>query len=142
MKAKKRIFVDANVLLDVLMEREEFYYDALKIWTACEQGLVEGYISAITLNNVYYVVRRLKSETTAMVCVRILLRLFKVVPVDAEILSLAADLHDRDYEDDIQLQCALKSGCAQLFTRNPTHFDNTQIAVVPPSSFAVVSCSS
>ncbi len=137
MKTKQRIFLDTNILLDVLLERDEFYYDALKIWAACEKGLVEGYISAITLNNVYYVIRRLKSETAAMVCVRILLRIFKVVSVDADILSLAADLHNRDYEDDIQLQCALKSGCTRLFTRDPTHFDGTQIAVVPPSSFAL-----
>ncbi len=135
MKTKKRVFLDANVLLDVLLERERFYYDALRIWSACEQGAVEGYISAITLNNVYYVVHRIKSEATAMVCVRILLRIFRVVAVDAEILSLAADLHNRDYEDDIQFQCALKSECSQLFTRDPTHFDSSQIAVVPPSAF-------
>ena len=137
MSAKRRIFLDTNILLDVLLEREAFYYDALKIWSACENGLVEGYISAITLNNVYYVVRKLQSEQTAMVCVRLLLRIFKVAPVDAAILSLAADLHDRDFEDDIQLQCALKCRCSRLFTRDPTHYDATQIAVVPPVSFSV-----
>ncbi len=137
MKAKKRIFLDANVLLDVLLEREPFYHDALKIWAAYENGLVEGYVSAITINNVYYIVRRLKSESTAMVCVRILLRIFKVVAVDTEVLSLSADLHNHDYEDDIQLQCAMRSRCSQLFTRDATHFDNTQIAVVPPSSFTL-----
>ena len=76
MSAKRRIFLDTNILLDVLLEREAFYYDALKIWSACENGLAEGYISAITLNNVYYVVRKLQSEQTAMVCVRLLLRIF------------------------------------------------------------------
>ena len=35
---KKRIFVDTNVLLDVLLERDGFYYDALKIWAAAEEG--------------------------------------------------------------------------------------------------------
>jgi len=33
---KKRIFVDTNILLDVLLEREGFYYDALKIWASGE----------------------------------------------------------------------------------------------------------
>ena len=132
---KKRIFVDTNILLDVLLEREGFYYDALKIWANAEVGKVEAYIAAISLNNIHYVMRRLKSETTAMVAVKILMQIFKVVSVDADVLRLAVDFHDKDFEDDIQLQCALKAKCTQLFTRNPNHYDNSLIAVVPPSAF-------
>ena len=132
---KKLIFVDTNILLDVLLEREGFYNDALKIWAMAESGDVEAYIAAISVNNVHYVIRRLKSETTAMIAVRIILRIFKVVPVDAEILSRASDFHDKDYEDDIQQQCALKANCVQIFTRNPTHYDSSLIAVLPPTAF-------
>ena len=85
---KKRIFVDTNVLLDVLLEREGFYYDALKIWASAELGKVEACIAAISLNNVHYVMRRLKSETTAMIAVKILMQIFKVVSVDADIVRL------------------------------------------------------
>ena len=134
---KKRIFVDTNILLDVLLEREGYYYDALKIWANAENGNVEACIAAISLNNIHYVMRKLKSETTAMIAVKILLRIFKVIPVDADILGLAVDFHDKDFEDDIQLQCALKAKCSQLFTRNPNHYDHSVIAVVPPSSFTV-----
>ena len=134
---KKRIFVDTNILLDVLLERAGYYYDALKIWANAENGNVEACIAAISLNNVHYVMRKLKSETTAMIAVKILLRIFKVIPVDADILGLAVDFHDKDFEDDIQLQCALKAKCSQLFTRNPNHYDHSAIAVVPPSSFTV-----
>ena len=132
---KKRIFVDTNILLDVLLEREGFYNDALRIWANAESGRVEAYVAAISVNNVHYVMRRLKSETTAMIAVRIILRIFKVVPVDADILSRASDFHDKDYEDDIQQQCALKARCAQIFTRNPNHYDSSIIAVLPPSAF-------
>ena len=134
---KKRIFVDTNILLDVLLEREGYYYDALKIWANAENGNVEASIAAISLNNIHYVMRKLKSETTAMIAVKILLRIFKVIPVDADILGLAVDFHDKDFEDDIQLQCALKAKCSQLFTRNPNHYDHSAIAVVPPTSFTV-----
>ena len=132
---KKRIFVDTNILLDVLLEREGFYHDALKIWANAEEGNVEACIAAISLNNVHYVLRKLKSETTAMIAIKILLQIFKVVPVDAEILRRAVDFHDRDFEDDIQLQCALRAKCSQLFTRNPNHYDHSAAAVVPPSAF-------
>ena len=134
---KRRIFLDTNVILDFFLEREPFYYDALKLWAACEEGAVEGFVSALTVNNVHYIAQRIKSDTTAMIAVRGILDVFDVVPLDKELMRLAADFHDRDFEDDIQLQSAIKAGCSHLFTRDPTHFRSTAIAVVPPSSFAL-----
>ena len=134
---KRRIFLDTNVILDFFLEREPFYYDALKLWAACEEGAVDGYVSALTINNVHYIAQRIKNPTTAMIAVRGILDVFNVVPLDKELLRRAADLHDRDYEDDIQLQSAVKAGCSHLFTRDPTHFHSKAIANVPPSSFTL-----
>ena len=134
---KRRIVLDTNVILDFFLEREPFYYDALKLWAACEEGAVDGYVSALTINNVHYIAQRIKNPTTAMIAVRGILDVFNVVPLDKELLRRAADLHDRDYEDDIQLQSAVKAGCSHLFTRDPTHFHSKAIAIVPPSSFTL-----
>lgn len=134
---KRRIFLDTNVILDFFLEREPFYYDALKLWAACEEGAVDGYVSALTITNVHYIAQRIKSPTTAMIAVCGILDVFNVVPLDKELLRRAADLHDRDYEDDIQLQSAVKAGCSHLFTRDPTHFHSKAIAIVPPSSFTL-----
>ena len=134
---KRRVFLDTNVILDFFLEREPFYYDALKLWAACEEGAVDGYVSALTINNVHYIAQRIKNPTTAMIAVRGILDVFNVVPLDKELLRRAADLHDRDYEDDIQLQSAVKAGCSHLFTRDPTHFHSKAIAIVPPSSFTL-----
>ena len=134
---KRRIFLDTNVILDFFLEREPFYYDALKLWAACEEGAVDGYVSALTINNVHYIAQRIKNPTTAMIAVRGILDVFNVVPLDTALLHRAANLHDRDYEDDIQLQSAVKAGCSHLFTRDPTHFHSKAIAIVPPSSFTL-----
>lgn len=134
---KRRIFLDTNVILDFFLEREPFYYDALKLWAACEEGAVDGYVSALTITNVHYIAQRIKNPTMAMIAVRGILDVFNVVPLDKELLRRAADLHDRDYEDDIQLQSAVKAGCSHLFTRDPTHFHSKAIAIVPPSSFTL-----
>ena len=95
---KRRIFLDTNVILDFFLEREPFYYDALKLWAACEEGAVDGYVSALTITNVHYIAQRIKSPTTAMIAVRGILDVFNVVPLDKELLHRAANLHDRDYE--------------------------------------------
>lgn len=133
--ARRRVFIDTNVILDFFLEREGFYYDALKLWTACERGEVEGYISAITVNNVHYVAKKFKSATTAMIVVRGLLRVFKVVPIDAELLGLAADLGGADFEDDIQLQSAIRAGCSCLYTRDLSHYRSSAVKPLLPSAF-------
>jgi predicted nucleic acid-binding protein len=55
-----KIFIDTNVLLDVLIEREPFYKDSAVVWTMVEKNLVKGYISAISVNNIYYISKKMK----------------------------------------------------------------------------------
>ena len=135
MKARPKLFLDTNVLLDYFLEREPFYFDAQRLFSAAEAGRIDAFISAITVNNISYIARKLKSATTAMIVVRAMLDLFKVVPVDGAVLCAAADFCDGDYEDAIQLQCAVRALCTHLFTRNLTDFRTAALAVVPPSAF-------
>ena len=55
-----KIFVDTNILLDVLTGREPFYEHSAIIWSLVEERIVEGYISAISVNNVFYISKNLK----------------------------------------------------------------------------------
>ena len=50
-----KIFLDTNVILDVLVKREPFYIDSSKVLTLVNEKIVSGYISAITINNIYYI---------------------------------------------------------------------------------------
>ena len=59
------VFVDTNVLLDVLLAREPFLADAQRIWTLCERKTIRGVVSAASFLNVYYIVRRLASRREA-----------------------------------------------------------------------------
>ena len=49
-----RLFLDTNILLDVLLRREPFYRSAARVWTLAETGAHEGFVSAISFNNVFY----------------------------------------------------------------------------------------
>ena len=42
-----RFLVDANILLDVLMNRQPHVTDSASIWKLCETGQAEGYISSL-----------------------------------------------------------------------------------------------
>ena len=51
-----KLFIDTNVLLDVLDNRQLHYADSAAIWTLAEKAEVEGYISAISFNNIFYII--------------------------------------------------------------------------------------
>ena len=57
--------VDTNVLLDVLTRREPHYRASVYVWTLAERGEITAFISAISFNNIYYIVRKAESKTKA-----------------------------------------------------------------------------
>ena len=53
-----KILIDTNVILDVLCNRSEFVESSSKVWKYCETRQAEGYISALTVPNIVYILRR------------------------------------------------------------------------------------
>lgn len=132
------IFVDTNVLLDVLTQRAPFYDDAAVVWSLVEQGIVSGSISAMSVNNVFYIARKLKTLEYAQGLVDKILKDFRVVALDYEILKLARTLSNHDYEDLIQYFSAIKSGCTHLITRNKKDFPEFGIDLLLPKEFVAL----
>ncbi|MGN6368177.1 MAG: type II toxin-antitoxin system VapC family toxin [Phycisphaerae bacterium] len=130
-----KLFVDTNVLLDVLAERESFYEASAAIWTLCEEGAVKGYISAISYNNVYYVARKLSDKKTALRMLSWLRDVFSVVALDEQIVSQAMDAGFTDFEDAIQYYSAVRCRADYLITRDASHFPKAGFPVVRPEEF-------
>lgn len=53
-----RILIDTNVILDVLCARENFLEASSKVWKYCETKKLEGYISALSVPNIVYILRK------------------------------------------------------------------------------------
>ncbi len=130
-----KIFIDTNVLLDVLAEREPFYDDSAAIWTLAEVGKVGGCVSVLSFSNIYYIVRRLRDKRAAARAMRLLRDSFTPVPCDAQVLHQAIDADMKDFEDAIQYFSALRAGVECLVSRNPSHFPRSGLAVLTPAEF-------
>ena len=52
------LLIDANILLDVLMNRQEFVTDSSMIWKLCETEQAKGYISVLTYANIMNIKRK------------------------------------------------------------------------------------
>jgi len=130
-----RALIDTNVLLDLFLERPVFVGAADAIWQANVDGRFEGYVSAITPVNLFYIARRLRNLTTADYVVSEVLKVFSVCPLDGTLLRQAHGLPFKDYEDAVQCVSAIGAGLDCIVTRNVSDFVTTHLSVLTPSEF-------
>lgn len=131
----RKIFIDTNILLDVILHRADFYQQAAAIWADCESRKVQGYVSAISLNNMHYIMRKMVAPYVALEYVRLVLNVFSIVPLDESILRLAVDLPQKDFEDAIQTFSAVQIKADCIVTRDKSHFSNHYMPVVSPVEY-------
>ena len=86
------VFVDTNVLLDVLARREPFYEASLRLWTLAERGELRALVSVISFNNLYYIVRKLEGRAAADRAVRLVRATFVPVALDEQLLDQATQM--------------------------------------------------
>ena len=133
----RKIFIDTNILLDVILHRNDFYEQSARLWADCESRKVQGFISAISLNNVHYVVRKYVESTEALEYIRLVMNIFSIVPLDESILRLAVDLPHKDFEDAIQYYTALENKITLILTRNLRDYKKASVVVQTPEAFLV-----
>jgi len=126
------VLLDTNSVLDVLLAREPWQTDAQAIWRAHEDGLITAYVSASSMTDVYYIVRRLVGADIARESVRTCITTFEVCTVDRTVLLDADRLSGPDFEDNVQIACALTAGLAAIVTRDPRGFIDSPITIMSP----------
>lgn len=128
-----RILVDTNVLLDVLAHRQPHYAASARVWTLAEQGEVEAFVSAVSFNNVYYIVRKAGGRERAMAALKALRQVFDWVAPDRSIVNQAIDDSGcDDFEDAVQFHSAVRVKANYLVTRDPAGFPAFGPAIVTP----------
>jgi predicted nucleic acid-binding protein len=130
-----KVFVDTNVLLDVLAERKAFYPEAMRVWTLAESGHIEAQVSAISFNNCYYIVHRYAGRRSAEKSIRLLGDVFETVDLTSRILRQAIDAGFADFEDAIQFHSAVHAKSECIITRNPDDFPRAPLSILSPAEF-------
>lgn len=132
MKSMK-LLIDANILLDVLQNREPFVEASSVIWKLCETEKAEGYVSALTFANLVYVMRKqLDPERIAEVLnqLSLIFSFTKFTPAD---LTRAAELQWDDFEDAVQSVTAERVHADYIITRNVRDFAKSKVIAFTPS---------
>ncbi len=132
----KKLFIDTNIVLDLLGKREPFYQDAAKLFSLADRGKVKLYVSALTVANSNYVLSKLKSAKEARVILIKFKILIAVLELNDKIIDLSLnDDSFQDFEDGLQYYTALENEADILITRNLKDFKNSKIPVMTASQY-------
>lgn len=118
-----RVLVDTNIILDFLLKREPFVRDAEDLFRAIRYQRIVGYLMVTTLTDIFYIVRKeTRSIKGAILAVSKTLVLMEVCRIDRIRVEAALASNLNDFEDALQLACAIADNLDAIITRNPQDF--------------------
>lgn len=131
----EHVFVDINIVIDLLQKRENFYQEAQELFTKADRKKLKLYISALTFTNTYYILSKYYSFSEAKKILSKFKVLVEVLPTTDKIIDLALASDFNDFEDAIQFYTALESNLHVIITRNKKDFKNNLIPVFSAKEF-------
>ena len=131
----QKIFLDTNIVLDFLGEREGFYEPAAKILTLSDQKKIQIYTSPTSISNTFYLLSKFENTKIALDKIRKFKVLCSISVMDDEVVEKAINSDFKDFEDAMQYFSALASNCDLIITRNEKDFKNALIPVMNGESY-------
>lgn len=131
-----RVFYDSNIVLDLLLNRQEFVADSSAALKLSETRIVKGYISVVSITDVFYLIRQnIKDIPLTIQKIKTLLKIVSVAKADEKIAQDALDSGWHDFEDAVQYSVAKKAHFKCIVTRNKKDFKQSTIPVYTPNEF-------
>lgn len=128
-----KILIDTNIILDVMCNRKEFVEDSLKVFKCCEVQKLKGYISALSIPNIVYIMRKQLDREQIKGVLATLTSLFSVIDLKESDLIKAAEMNFSDYEDAVQAVSADRIKADYIVTRNVKDYKNRRVSAVTPT---------
>ena len=130
----KRILLDVNVILDILLDRPPFAATASALWAAAERKEVEAFVPAHGVTTVFYLAARQRGAAFARRVVNELLLVPRIAAVDVRVLRRAFALGWGDFEDSVCAAAAEATACEILVTRDPKGYPLCPVLVADPQT--------
>lgn len=131
-----KLFVDSDVVIDFFTDREPHASPASELFELNEQGKVKIYLSAISINNIYYIVRRFLGHKKTIEVVETLTEMTEIIGTTKKEIVQALKNNFKDFEDSVQYSSALTiKEIDAIITRNIKDYKKSSIAVMTPLNF-------
>ncbi len=130
-----RLFLDTNIVIDFLGERENFYEAAAKILTLADKKKIKVFTSPTSIANTYYLLAKYENAKTALDKIRKFKVLCNISVMNEEVVERAINSNFKDFEDTMQYFSAIAENCDLIVTRNESDFKNSAIPVMNATSY-------
>jgi predicted nucleic acid-binding protein len=127
------VLLDTNIIVDVALERQPYFEASQQVLLLVEQGQIEGYISASTFGNLYYIIRRSRGREWTTDFINWLVTYCQIATVNEAVIRMALTSNFRDFEDAIQYSTAVVNQLDAIVTRNPQDFPVTTPRIISPN---------
>ena len=133
---KPAVLIDTNIFLDVFFQRSPFFDDARDILKLCEEQKVHGFLTASSITDIFYILKRSLHDTEASYeALGAVLDIAKIISVTDEDILTAYLMKAPDFEDCLLATCAKSFGCDMIVTRNGRDFNTFNVRTVEPKDF-------
>ncbi len=131
----ERIFVDTDVVLDLLDERMPFYKSAAQLFSRADQNEISILISSLSFTTIHYVLRKKYTSSESRKLLGRFKVLVNVVTVDDKVIELALTSSIPDFEDAVQYYAAIENHATTIVTRNLKDYKKASIPVMTAENF-------
>ena len=132
---KPKLFIDTDIILDILAKREPFYNPAAQLFVLIDEKKVDAYTTPVVFSNLFYILSKFKSRNFAHSSLRKLRLLLTIIQVDEKIIDLALNSEFKDFEDAIQYYSAKFNNLEFIITRNVKDFVSKDLMVLTAEDF-------
>ncbi|WP_259066337.1 type II toxin-antitoxin system VapC family toxin [Mucilaginibacter sp. X4EP1] len=131
----KSIFIDSDVLLDILLDRRPFYDWAMGVFLLVDEKKFLGYTSVHSLLNIHYLAKKRTGEKSARSSIKLLTSKLKIITEDISIVDKAIESDFSDFEDAVQYYAAMSVNADFIVTRNIKDYKQSTIPVLTAEQF-------
>ena len=131
----KKVLIDTNVALDILLNRSPFYANSVDVFVLAEQKIITGYVSAASVTDIFYIACKDIGKKDTHNAIKHLLHVFQPAAVIGDNIFKALDLDWGDFEDAVQFVVGESHSVDYIVTRNTRDFSFGSIPAVTPQQF-------
>lgn len=131
----EKVFVDTNIVIDLLAKREPFYKDAQDLFTLSDKKEIKLQISSLSFANAYYSIVKHHKSVDAKKYLSKFKVLVEILPLEDKAIELALASDFGDFEDGLQYFIAMDYECDIIVTRNKKDFKSSKIPVMTAAEY-------
>jgi predicted nucleic acid-binding protein len=135
---KEKIFIDSDIILDVLVQRDKFYESAAEIFDLGYSKNLDLYTTAVVLANVFYILRKKYGTEKSREQLQKLRLIIKILPINEKIVDDVLASKFGDFEDGLQYFSAKENRIPVIVTRNIRDYKVKDVIIQTPEEYISV----